>query len=288
MSVGLVGVSLLLSSCEREKGSLSELEARLDELETSFAGVKKTAAQLRRDLSLLNDTRTRVEEDTDTAREAVMALLTERESLVKRFETYRSDYHDAIIKRATGLELGDVMVGGVTYRAARVKMLDAWEVSLNHNAGVTRVELVNLPDNLKTLLGYDPSVGPKPEPVVAGGSLAVPAEVESSGVAAAPASGGGSAAAPVPAARPRFAPVAPACSVEAESSRSKKVHSERSGHGSEVIARFSGVGMGGYSSGGGGGNSIKGGKSEVPEGYKPIGSSYSGTAMDRKYKKTDR
>lgn len=283
--LGLLGTGLFLSSCEREQVALGDLEERIQDLESKFAGVKKTASQLRRELTLINDSRAKLESEADEARLAVTEVLNQQTELVKAFETYRMDYHDAIIRRATGLELGEVIIGGVTYRGTRVKSLDAWEVSFQHNAGVTRFDLVDLPEEMKTRFGYDPTVGPKPAPSLAA-TIVMPQESSSDTPAPAAASSAPAAAVQT---RPVFAPLSARSSSEECTSGSSKTSGSRRGSGSEIITRFQGVGMGGSGGGsGGGGTQIKGGKSELPQGYKPIGSSFSGTAMERNYKKDKR
>ena len=267
----LIGSGLLLSSCEREQISLGDLESRLEKLESSFSVVKKTANQLRRDLAVVTETRSKLEVEADASRSAVLQIKADRDALVQSFVSYRTEYHDSIIKRATGMELGNLTVDGVTYEGARVKSLDPWELAVQHYAGVTRIDLVDLPENLQALLGYDPSVGPKPEAdlVAAGDPVAPTLSVDQAKtVAAAPKRAPASR-------RPAAAPV----------SALAKAANECSGGSDNLIVRFSGVGMNGMS---GGASSIRGGKSELPEGYKPIGSSYSGTAMDRVHKKERR
>lgn len=285
--LGLLGSGLFLSSCEREQVSLGDLEERIQDLESKFAGVKKTASQLRRELAQLSDSRAKLESEADEARLAVTDVLNQQTELVKAFETYRMDYHDAIIRRATGLELGEVLIDGVTYRGTRVKSLDAWEVSLQHNAGVTRFDLVDLPEEWKTRFGYDPTVGPKPAPSLAA-TIVMPQESSSDTPAPAAVAAASSAPAAAAQARPVFAPLSARSSSQECTSGSSKTSSSRRGSGSEIITRFQGVGMGGGGGSSGGGTQIKGGKSELPQGYKPIGSSFSGTAMDRNYKKDKR
>ena len=270
----LITSGLLVASCQPEQGvALADLEERISDLETKFAAVKRTATQLRREIVQISESRSTLESETDAARKAVSDVVVERNALVESFETYRADYHDAIIRRATGMKLGDVVVGTVTYRGTQVKALDAWEVSFHHNEGITRVDLVDLPQNLKALLGYDPTVGPKPAPELAVSSLTLP---PMSDLASSRGSAGANATGPSSQPQRRsFAPVAKPLSNGRQSCD----------EGSEVLVRFMGVGASGSGSGG---STVKGGVSEVPQGYKPIGSSFSGSAMDREYKKNQR
>ncbi len=258
-----------LVACQRETDALSGLEERLEALQSDVAETKQQAVQLRKELSVMVESRAKLEAVVDATRAEMAKAKAEQSSLEKAFADYRQSYHDAIIKRATGMELGDVAVGSQTLRQVSVKNLDAWEVALRHRSGVTRFALADLPDALKKLFGYDPSVGPKPSPDLASGLAPI---APSSSVEAVPSAPAASRPASMPASGS-----APSTASAASPASKEKSPGEAGGS----IVTFQGVG------GSSVGSKVTGAKASVPQGYKPIGSNYSGTAMDRAHKKSD-
>jgi hypothetical protein len=186
--------------------------------------------------------------------------------MVKAFADYRDDYRQSILKRAIGMDLGTLTIGANIYTQVQVKSLDAWELGFQHSGGIGRVALKDLPSNLQDLFAFNPDAGPKPEAVVANRSLTVPAEAESDSHKSGPSpSSLGS-----PPARPPVSSPTGVC----DNAKAGDVIKLENGQTAEVLTRW----------GSGGGTKVKGATATVPQGYRPIGSTYSGTAMDKVHK----
>lgn len=269
---------VLLTSCDQGggKAALEELEERLEALQSKTADLNNLATKLRRDLGQLSETREKLEALVDAARAEATLMRTDSESTTQAFASYRTKYREAIRKRAPGMDLGELNLGGIVMHGAQVRSLDAWEVAVGHTNGVTRFELAKLPEDFKLLFGYDPAAGPKPSsdvvtnPLGASSVMTAPTSSGSGNAASAASASTGPA---VPAYRPVAAPP-PSSAGSSKSSGKEPLN---------AITTFEGVGMGGM--GGGGGTKIKGAGSSVPSGYKPIGSSFNGSNMERNTKK---
>jgi hypothetical protein len=173
--------------------------------------------------------------------------------------------------------IGTLSIGTKTYTSAKVKALDAWDLAIEHSGGITRIPLRDLPADLQTKFGYDPDVGEKPVELGAISESGLPPP----DVADAPPPGD------APSQAPASAPVPSRGAAYSAPQRSKGRSSSGggsskngSGISTEVLSRWraNGGGMGGGSSSG---SKVKGATSPVPNGYKPIGSSYSGSGLDK-------
>ncbi|MBL9142568.1 MAG: hypothetical protein JNM99_02700 [Verrucomicrobiaceae bacterium] len=250
--------------------TLQTLRDERDKVEPELVATKRVAAKLRIELEEAQKQQKQASDSFDEARVQVQKVAAECGALAKAMVAYQEEYRSTISRRAIGADLGTLTVGAKTYVSAKVKSLDAWELGIEHTAGVARLLLRDLPDELKTRFGYDPNAGEKPPPPVVISQIEAPAPAET------PEEEGGSAPAPAPrTSTGSYAPPPP----------SKGSSSKSCGNSSvEVLARWKayGAGMGG---GGTTGTKVKGATSPLPDGYKPIGSSYSGTAMDRNKKK---
>ena len=261
--------TLLGVSCKQDMSStLQRLREERDKVEPELVATKRIAAKLRIELEEALKQQKEASDAFDEARIQVRQVSEECGALAKAMVAYQDEYRSTISKRAIGTDLGTFTVGAKTYLLARVKSLDAWELGIEHSAGVARVLLRDLPDEFKTRFGYDPNAGDKPLPPVVISQVEAPAPAET------PEEDGESAPAPAP--TPSAASYAPPPTCNS---------SKSSGNSSvEVLSRWNAYG-GSMGGGGSTGSTVKGATSPLPSGYKPIGSSYSGTAMDRNKKK---
>ena len=157
----------------------------------------------------------------------------------------------------------------------RVSQLDSWQVAIQHKDGFVKIDLADLPDNLRQQLGYDPAVGPKPVETAAV-NVYVPTAPVMATTTAAPASAQAPRPVLIAPSAPSSAKAEPPCPVEARQLTRAEESKKRYGDGA-IISVWGG-------SGGGGGSTIKSTPQPLPQGYKPIGSSFSGSAMDQAYK----
>jgi hypothetical protein len=126
------------------------------------------------------------------------------------------------------------------------------------------VDLKDLPPSLQDLFAFNPDAGPKPEAVAANRAMQIPADL-----AKVPDSPDSKVAAPLNTiAQPR----AQVPSGGIDCAKPGDTISKSNGQAVEVLTRWSG---------GSSGTKVKGATATVPQGYRPIGSSYSGTAMDK-------
>lgn len=263
--------TLLGVSCKQDMSStLQRLREERDKAEPELVATKRIAAKLRIELEEAQKRQKEASDAFDEARAQVRQISEECGALAKAMVAYQDEYRSTISQRAIGTDLGNLSVGAKTYLLARVKSLDAWELGIEHSAGVARILLRDLPDELKTRFGYDPDAGEKPLPPVAITQVEAPALAET------PAQEGESASAPAPSPNTRsyVPPPPPTCNASKSSGNSSV----------EVLARWKAYGAG-MGSGGSTGTKVKGATSPLPNGYKPIGSTYSGSAMDRNKKK---
>lgn len=273
----LVAAAWLLmgAGCKPDTSALESLREKRDKMEPELVIAKRAAAKLRLELEQVTKQQKEASDEADTARASVMALIKEGDAIDKAFEDYRKEYLATISQRAIGMNLGTLVVGSKTYSSAKVKALDAWEVSVEHSGGIARVALRELSADLQTLLGYDPNVGEKPAPPVVVGSVPPPTLEESEGEDP-------YISAPAPRA-PRVAGYTPPSDATQSKSSGSGSTACKDGPSVEVLTRWKGYtgGIGGGSMG----SKVKGAKASVPSGYKPIGSTYSGSAMDRNKQK---
>lgn len=268
-------LTLTVPSCKQEHVSLDQLGEKLDALETEVTSVKRSATALRADLERARKDAATTSDALDAAVKLTRLAQADQAALAREFSEYRNQYRLSIQKRAPGMDIGSVNLAGTTYNGVRVKALDAWELSFMHAGGAGRVALKDLSGELKELFAFDPNAGPKPQPVVASDTLEVDAIPSTTSTPTPPpASAPGTArAAPLPyAARTAATP-------SGNAGKKGEVITNPDGTTTEIIARW-----GSANGGSGGGNKVKGATATVPQGYRPIGSNYSGTSMDKVHK----
>lgn len=266
-------LTLAVPSCKQEHVSLDQLGEKLDALETEVASVKRSATALRADLERARKDTAATSEALDAAVKLTRLAQADQATLAREFSEYRNQYRLSIQKRAPGLDIGSVTLAGISYNSVKVKALDAWELSFIHAGGAGRVALKDLSGELKELFAFDPNAGPKPQPVIASETLDTDLIIPSaSDSTSPPASAPGTArAAPLPY-TPRTA-----ATPSVNTGKKGDVITNADGTTTEIIARWG-------SSNSGGGNKVKGATATVPQGYRPIGSNYSGTGMDKVHK----
>lgn len=266
-------LTLAVPSCKQEHVSLDQLGEKLDALETEVASVKRSATALRADLERARKDTAATSEALDAAVKLTRLAQADQATLAREFSEYRNQYRLSIQKRAPGLDIGSVTLAGISYNSVKVKALDAWELSFIHAGGAGRVALKDLSGELKELFAFDPNAGPKPQPVIASETLDTDVILPSaSDSTSSPASAPGTArAAPLPY-TPRTA-----ATPSVNAGKKGDVITNADGTTTEIIARWG-------SSNSGGGNKVKGATATVPQGYRPIGSNYSGTGMDKVHK----
>lgn len=269
---------LLGGSCKQDHSLvLQQLQDELDKVEPELVATKRMASKLRIELEEARKKQAEASDAFDETRESLKKLAVACHSAAKALTDYQDEYQETISKRAVGMNLGTLSIGTKTYASAKVKALDAWDLAIEHSGGITRIPLRDLPPDLQTKFGYDPDVGEKPVEVVAISESGVPPPE----VADAPETGNAPSQAPISVPVPSRGA---ACSMPQRSKgrSSSGGGSAKTGSGIsiEVLSRWraNGGGMGGGSSSG---SKVKGATSPVPNGYKPIGSNYSGSGLDK-------
>jgi len=269
LAVGMA-FTFLCAGCQKETISVEALQAKLDDLEPKVTSVRRMATSLRKELEDAKAMISDLEGQVTQSRDALLKAAAEEESLHKQFLSYRDEYRTSILKRAPGMDLGTLTAGGKTYAAVRVKTLDAWELSFHHRDGVARVALKDLPPDLQDRFAYDPQAGAKPEAPLAISPLNLPPMGALSAAGESGAEGG----AAVPAGASQTG------NRQGSSSGSAPKVGEgitfSNGKTAEVLSTWGGAG---------GGTKVKGATATVPQGYKPIGSSFTGSSMDKNKKK---
>lgn len=277
--LSLLGCLSALPSCHRSEGSLTDLESAIDDLSAKSSQLKKAASALRSELTLLRESMASMAAELDKTCAQAIADSTQQKQIVENFANYRIRYHDSMLKRAPGMVLGDLTIQSVAYHNVRVKSLDNWDLSFIHADGFSRVALKDLPDNLKNLFAFDPTAGPKPEQPLAGipRTLDIPAnppEADTGTYAGvAPQAASGSAA---PAGKQAGGNTKLPAGGASKASNSGNV---------DILNYWGPGGEHGPGSGSLKGSKTKGATSPLPPGYKPIGSSFSGSSMTKKDEK---
>lgn len=267
--------------CKQDHTSaLQQLREERDKVETGLVETKRVAAKLRLELEAARKVQAQASDAFDQSRDSVRKVASACEAIAKAFTDYQDEYRATISKKAIGMSLGTLTVGIRTYAAVKVKGLDAWDLAIEHSEGVSRIPLRELPADLQTKFGYDPDVGEKPVAPITSVASAPP-DVSSPSVLPSPEVGSGSLPAPVPS-QQRPVTVGRRDESSDRSSSGKSSAKTDSGTTIEVLSRWRAGGGGG---GGSTGSKVKGATAPLPSGYKPIGSNYSGTAMDRNKKK---
>ena len=267
----------LVTGCQKQAISLNELQSELEDIKTEASQAKKLALSLKHQFQALTDSVEKLDEELTAARLSTREAADQRSALETAFASYRKQYRDAIQQRAPGMRLASFVTATGSYTDVRVSQLDSWQVAIQHKDGFVKIDLADLPDNLRQQLGYDPSVGPKPAE-----TAAVNVYVPTSPVMAESATTAAPTTAPAPrpimTAAPALASAGaePPCPVEARQKTRAEEAQRRYGDGA-IISVWGG-------SGGGSGSTIKSTPQPLPQGYKPIGSSFSGSAMDQAYK----
>lgn len=77
-------------------------------------------------------------------------------TLVQEFAAYKSSYRQHSREKAPGMELGDVVLGTLTCRNARVREVTDTHLALMHQSGSTRIPMAEAPPHLQDLFAYDP------------------------------------------------------------------------------------------------------------------------------------
>lgn len=269
----LVCLLALATGCQKNSVSLDELQSELDEMKAEATQAKRLALGLKQQLEALSESAEKADAALSAWRLTIRESAAKAAAVEAEFAAYRKLYRDAIQKRAPGMSLADFKTATGSYASVRISQLDSWQIAFHHKDGFTKLDLASLPENLKAQLGYDPSVGAKPVDLAtstAAVNVYVPTAPPSTSLpATAPASPRSiMAAAPMP---------APFCPIEQkEKSRAERAQ-EKYGDSSIITVWGSG-------GAGGGGTKIKSTPQPLPQGYKPIGSSFSGSAMDQQYK----
>lgn len=269
----------LTTGCQKQTVALDELQSELEGIKAEASQTKKTVLALKDQFKALTDSVEKLDEELTAARLNTREATGQHSALETAFASYRKQYREAIQQRAPGMRLANFTTATGSYTDVRVSQLDSWQVAIQHKNGFVKVDLADLPDSLRQQLGYDPSVGPKPTETAAV-NVYVPTSpmmAESAGTAApVPAPPGPR---PIMTASPTrsSAGAEPPCPVETRQKTRAEEAQRRYGDGA-IITVWGGSG------GGGGGSTIKSTPQPLPQGYKPIGSSFSGSAMDQAYK----
>lgn len=273
----------LATGCQKQAVSLNELESELDGIKAEASQAKKLVLGLKHQFQALNDALETLDKELTATRLSIREDATQCSALDARFASYRKQYREAIQQRAPGMRLANFTTTTGSYTDIRVSQLDSWQVAIQHKDGFVKIDLADLPDSLRKLLGYDPTVGPRPADSLANGggvNVYVPTSPTSlPGMTATGATPLAIPPRPVMASTPSPGPLGavPPCPVEAAQKTRAEEAKQRYGDGAVIT-------VWGGSAGGSGGSKIKSTPQPLPQSYKPIGSSFSGSAMDQLYK----
>ncbi len=275
----LLGLALLASGCEKPRVDLSALEARLSDIEDSVRKDKQATARLRDELDV---TQKRTEDSQAEVEAAMLAATDIKKSLVElkaSFAGYRDQYRAWIQLHGPGMKLADISANGKTFHNVVVKSVNGYELAFLHEGGVARIALADAPQALRDKFAYVAGTT-KPAPSLPIGALAN-APIGLGGAAPAmPADPAAAQAAGLPAASAAASDGSSGDGSESSGSTgTRKFMTLAGGQVVEVIAEFS---NGGGAGAGGGGTKVKGyTKDQLPPGYKPIGSGFSGSSLGK-------
>jgi len=273
-------VLTLATGCQKQSISLDDLHAELEEIKAEASEAKKTVLALKNQVKALSESIEEIDADLTADRKTIRETAEKGEALVQDYSAYRTQYRNAIQRRAAGMQLADFKTRAGTYSGARVRQLDSWQVAIQHRDGFAKIDLADLPDDLKKRLAYDPEIGPRPLTDEVASSSGVNVYVPTNPiVVSSNATVAGTTTAPQ-------LPVS-AAPVEYSTDPAKRTRAEEAQdlYGDSCI-----ITLWGKLRGGGGAirTPIKSPAPSVPQGYKPIGSSYSGSTMDQLHKNKDR
>lgn len=261
----------LLPQLEEDRDANSRL---MDKAKQRAAGLREEVKQIREELIALRS-------DTEQSLDLVRKAVAEKQSLQYAQAQFQERYLESVQKRAPGMLLGDITINNHSYLNARVKSLDAWDVSIIHTEGVSKLAMSDLSPDLQAKLGYNPNAGPKKPAVAPPGAAPGANTAATSGTAGNTGAVSGTAP-PATMPGPRLGDLKPGTvlyeggGISSSGKRLNRVVIGDDGRPSEVVGNY---GPGGTTSG----SKIQGAGSTLPPGYKPVGSGYSGSALDREY-----
>lgn len=271
----------LTTGCQKQTVALDDLQSELEEIKAEASQTKKTVLALKHQFKALQESMEELDSALTADRQTIRETAKQGEIVVKEYASYRTKYRDAIQRRASGMQLADFKTDAGSYAGVRIRQLDSWQVAIQHQDGFAKIDLAELPDDLKKLLAYDPEIGPKPLGDAGTASSRVNVYVPTNPAVASSAPVAGMATGSV--AQPMAEAPAEYSALPGKKTRAQEAQEL---YGDSCIITLWGKlsGSGGSSSG----TPIKSPAASVPQGYKPIGSSYSGSTMDRLHKKNDR
>ncbi len=259
------------AALSRAKDRMAEATQAADKIAARIKGVMANITQIRADIETM---RIATADATDAAKRAER----EAEDISKDMDSYVSAYLTQVQNKARGMALGDITVSGRVFRGVKVKSLDPWEVTFMHSEGVGKLALRDLPDDLKIKLGYNPDAGVKPDAPVAAaqGKPQGPGQRAAAPAAETNSSGGNAESLPPGVDGPPMVVRSSDGGISVSGKRLGKIVIGSDGTSSEIIADLTRpVGVGG--------TKIKGAGSSLPPGYKPAGSSFTGSDLGRTY-----
>jgi outer membrane murein-binding lipoprotein Lpp len=270
-------LACVLVGCEDNQAMMSDLESKIGELESDVQKLKSSASKLRADFRAVSDAKLAAEESADDLTETLAAVKQQVAAMQSQFSSYKADYRQAMISKAVGSEIPELMVGARIFKKVKINKLTQWELAFTHSEGSIRAMLSDLPKDLQERFGYDPNAGPMPDkglglnPQLLAKALAeaerlaaTESAYSSTSTASASPTGGGGGGDSVMSS----SSLGDGKTLEVLSNGRKLLRSA-DGTAVELLSDFSS------------GSSSSGKKPGPPPGYKPIGSNFTGSSLGR-------
>lgn len=150
-----LGAALCLTSCQ-EDPQLRILSDQIRALESAQAQDKAEVKRLQMQMRSLQSERDKIKEERDKLLPQLEEARNALDSLRKEFEAYKQHYKLSIRKRAPGMELEAVEVGGKRYEKVVIRDLTETSLVFIHQAGTMSVQLNQLKPEMQERLGYSP------------------------------------------------------------------------------------------------------------------------------------
>jgi hypothetical protein len=254
--VALATLGLALSACKEDPAKVAQLEEQQLEVSAVTTQLKREVAKLKTDLGVQAKRLESARSDMETYAAASKDLAAQLIDMQKAFAGYKAEYRKSIRGRAPGMALGDTTLAGSYFKKVAIRTVTDQEMVFSHAGGVARVMMKDLGSDLQELLAWDPIAAAQEvkKTVAAAGNISVPVLPKAQTLASAPAAG----QQPMP----------------ASSAGSGQQVTNADGTIVEMITLGADHGSGSH---------VKGAGSPVDPAYKPIGSSFTGSVMDRIY-----
>jgi hypothetical protein len=270
--VASLSLLLVAGGCNKPTLDTSALEDRLSEIEDGARKQKQVTAALREDLKNAESRAELSRAEVQAATVSTAELKDSMATLTASFAQYKDLYRGWIQLHGPGMKLTDITVKGKSFHNVVVKSVNAYELAFLHDGGVARIQLADASQELRDKFAYVAGTV-KPAASLPIGALADAPANASNDKAAMPVAGPSAASS---AAASDAGYVGTDAGYVGTLVSKRRYETLKGGQVVEVIADFNTGGMGG------GGKPVKGySKDQMPPGYKPIGSGFSGSTLGK-------